>query len=213
MVDKNIYWKGAAIALILFLISVSIGYYLESIKYKQMTNEINALNLEIDSSSTMLLFVQTIGYNKSNCKTVTSALEPMSIQVSQLREKLERGKSNIFINYNNLRSLYYLTNLKLFLLTNENNLFCHNKKNTILFFYNADNVCPSCVVQGKILNDIKKDFKEELYIFAFPYDIENPAALNMLKAYYTIKSAPSVVINGEILNGLQSEKKIRQKLK
>ena len=214
MVDRSIYWKGALLAILLFIASIAIGYYVEVVKYQEMLAHLNELNLEIDSSSTILLFTQSLPNTSSveECKAIVSGLDPLGSQVELLRTSLEEGKGNVFLNYGNLRGMYFLTNLKLFLLTERYKKVC-GFKDTILFFYNFYTDCPRCAVQGRILDEVKKKCGNDVYIFAFPLDVSKPSVLNVLKNYYGVTSAPTIVVNDKVLSGVHSADEIYKYLR
>ncbi len=214
MVDRSIYWKGALLAILLFIASIGIGYYVEVVKYQEVLANLNELNLEIDSSSTILLFSQALpNVSAANeCKAIVSGLDPLGSQVELLRESLEEGKGNVFLNYENLRGMYFLTNLKLFLLTERYKKVC-GPKDTILFFYKFYTDCPRCAVQGRILDTVKAKCGNNVYIFAFPLDVDKPSVLNVLKNYYGATDAPILVVNDKKLEGVQSAQTIYKYLK
>lgn len=210
MVDRSIYWKGAVLALILFILSIGIGYYVEIDRTNKIRNAINELNVAIDSSSTTILFIQSTK-NKANCNAVKSAVYDLWQETNKLRDTLEEQNINILISPAELRNLYYLTNFKLYLLTKEYKDVCQQNLSNILFFYTAFRDCPECKVQGNIL-DLIREKCNNVAVFAFPLDVKGLSPLNAIASYYNITTAPTLVIDDEKFDFLLNETNIKEKI-
>ncbi|MEM4295193.1 MAG: hypothetical protein QXS91_00035 [Candidatus Anstonellales archaeon] len=210
MVDKSIYWKGAAVALILFIISIGIGYYIEVDRTNKIRDTINELNIAIDSSSTTILFIQSTK-NKANCVALKSAVYELWQETNKIRNTLEDQNINILISPNELRNLYYLTNFKLYLLTREYKEVCQQNLSNILFFYVAFKDCPECKVQGNVL-DVIREKCDNAAVFAFPIDVKGLSPLNVIVSYYNITSAPTLIIDDKKFDTLLNEASIKEKI-
>jgi hypothetical protein len=74
----------------------------------------------------------------------------------------------------------------------------------MLYFYSESN-CPRCVDQGVILSFYKNIYQDQLLIF--PIDVslvDQEPIIAMLEEYYSISEYPSIVLNGEVHQGLVS---------
>jgi hypothetical protein len=208
-IDRSIYWKGALLAFLLFIFSLLIGYYIELDKTERIKNTINSINLAIDSSSTMMFFIQQTK-SKKDCQALSIGINELWMETNRLRNQLEEQNTNVMIKNDELKTFYYLTNIKLFLLTRDYQDVCQKNFSNILFFYTAFVSCPECSVQGKILDEIRDECKGSVAVFAFPIDVKNIIALNLIQSYYNITKVPSLVINEKKYEGLLSKNEIKK---
>ena len=110
-----------------------------------------------------------------------------------------------------LKQDYSLLSIRQWLLLKQVKEKCSKNINIILFFYsNKDNSTES-ESQGYVLDYLYEKYPDNLVIYAFDFDEDNPA-LNTIKSIYEIKIAPSVVVNEKRLSGLQSKEKIERLL-
>ena len=207
--DRSIYLKGAILAFSLFLLSLLVGYYVELDKTEKIKKAINNINIAIDSSSTIIFFIHQTK-SKKDCQALTIGIKELWMETNRLRNQLEEQDANILIKNEDLKSLYYLTNLKLFLLTRDYKEICQKDFSNILFFYTAFVSCPECNVQGKVLDEIRNVCEGNVAVFAFPLDVKDIIALNVIQSYYNITRAPALVINEKKYEKLMSKEEIRK---
>jgi hypothetical protein len=199
MVDRSIYWKGFLAALFLFIISLGIGYYIENERTTRIRDTINDINLAIDSSLTTLIFIQSTKDTK-NCAALKSAVYSLWAETNKLRDIIEEQRTNVLISPKSLNTYYYLTNLKLYLLTKDYKQTCQQNLSNILFFYTAYKDCAECKVQGQLLDELRYICKDKIAVFAFPVDAQEVSALNVIISYYNITKVPSLVVDDKLIS-------------
>jgi len=207
-VKKELYLKAALATLALFILSVSVGYYVEAQNYSSL--EAKLADIE-DSTQTALLvnlFMQTHNLS-SMCNALETELSEVEKETYAVYTQLEQNKgSNILTNYDSLRKKYFLMNMQFYLTLRAYKQSCNDSVlQPILFFYNSQNDCPECVAQGKVL-DVLRQRCSNYRVYAFPNDVEEIRMIKTFKAYYHITTAPSLVVNDQTITGIQSEQQV-----
>ncbi|HII38884.1 TPA: hypothetical protein HA318_02685 [Candidatus Micrarchaeota archaeon] len=210
-VRKDIYLKAALVAIALFAISLSVGYYVEAQNYSALENKLSDIEDSTQTAMLVNLFMQTHD-STSMCPALESELNDVEAETYAVYSQLEQNKgANILTNYDALRKKYFLMNVRFYLMLRAYKQSCANTAlKPILFFYDSQNDCPSCVAQGKVLDSLRQKC-ENYKVYAFPNDVPDIRMIKAFKTNYHITTAPSLVINDETLNGLQSEQQILSK--
>ncbi|MBI5036130.1 hypothetical protein HZC09_02190 [Candidatus Micrarchaeota archaeon] len=103
-----------------------------------------------------------------------------------------------------LKRDYMVQQIRDFLLVQKINGQCSERISTLLYFYTSP--CAECTEQGKVGPPLKQKHPG-LMIYAFDVDL-GVAAVDALRKAYSITEYPSLVLNGETLEGFQSMGKI-----
>jgi hypothetical protein len=114
---------------------------------------------------------------------------------------------------------YYLDQKKRF---NENEILymafltkvkkeCELNTTIISFFYKNSAECKTCDDQSFVLTDIKREFQEEVSVFAYDVDldVEN---VHLLSKFYGVNEYPCIVINEQMSCGIQDKNFIMQRI-
>ena len=140
-----------------------------------------------------------------------AGLVDLNNQLNSFGDKLtylESISSPNDLNVDNLYNYYTVLEVKHFLFINEVNQKCDEKYPTILFFYKND--CPSCKMQGLTLTALKQS-SPDVMIYSFNSHSDSKV-VSTLKQMYDVSTAPSLVLNGEKVEGLQSREQISEEL-
>jgi len=207
-VKKGLYLKAALAALALFIISVSVGYYVEAQNYSALETKLADIEDSTQTALLVNLFMQT--HNSSSmCGALETELSDVERETYAVYTQLEQNKGmNILTNYDSLRKKYFLMNMRFYLTLRAYKQSCADSNlQPILFFYNAQNDCPECVAQGKVLDSLRQRCSN-YRVYAFPNDVEQISMIKTFKAYYHVSSAPSLVVNDQTITGIQSEQQV-----
>lgn len=209
-VKRNILAKAAILTAILFAISIYVGYQIESGSYSQTEARIAELEEGIENSLLFSMFLRT--HNQSSiCPVLRDQLDETAQRTYNLYGELEESRStSVFRGYDQLRSKYFLANMRFYLMLREYSQACGDySAKPILFFYSTYNDCPSCVAQGRVLDSVREECPNAK-VYAFPADVEEIAMIKTFKSYYGITQTPSLVINDRKYDSLLSKEEIKQ---
>ncbi|MCD6279807.1 hypothetical protein J7J26_03495 [Candidatus Micrarchaeota archaeon] len=223
MVNKNTYLIAGIITLTLVIISLYVGYNVEVNTYNQLHDQMLENSMEGESYLLLTNFLEDkeIHGNNDNmtdtCKILKSMLDKQSAETSSLYNQVYRLETSTIISdkkkYNLLRKQYFLANFRLYLSYKSYIEKCganNDNLQLILFFYTAEEECPDCIVQGRVLDTLRQNCKN-VRVFAFPTDV-NMNLLDVMKMSYKIDRDPTVIIDNKdvIFEGLTSYAQIRR---
>jgi hypothetical protein len=207
-VSRNILAKAAIVTIILFAVSIFVGYQIESSSYANSEARISELEQGMENSLLFTMFLQT-HHDASVCAVLRDQLEETAQHTYNLYGELEQSEStSVFRGYEGLRSKYFLANMRFYLMLREYSQACNDTSvKPILFFYSAYNDCPACVAQGRVLDSVRAECPNAR-VYAFPADVEEISMIKTFKSYYRITSTPVLVINDQKYGSLVSKERI-----
>ncbi len=138
-----------------------------------------------------------------------ASLMPLSEQLYTLGTRLDfmenrLGKNNAEVI--RLKQYYSLLEIRHWLYLSRINEICNQSSVLILYFYSNLGDCPRCEEQGYVLSYLHDKY-DSLMIYSLDLNMEN-VVLETIKKNYDIKTAPSLVINGDIHEGFNSRNQI-----
>ncbi|MDO8628217.1 MAG: hypothetical protein Q7R56_00500 [Nanoarchaeota archaeon] len=216
MVERKIYWKQHGLALIItiiiFSIGILIGIQLTETRVTELQTKNQAQKADFESLQLQYAFLNTQPHNKS-CIAFSKALERNVYDLENTRIKVEQylQSSSNTEELTQLKRDYSLAEIRYWLLAEQAQQECNSNIISILYFYQKDELCNDCSGQGYILTELKDQFKEKLLIFSFDIDLEEPL-VDILQETYNITKGPTLVINGETYQELQTTTTIKKLL-
>jgi len=205
-ISWNRYFSVLLLTLLIFLIGFLITQRISSRTSEQITgiqkefrNYILSLNLQSEIASEYICKVDVFQLTKEK--------SDLGKKIDVLEKNL--GKNNPIVQ--DLKKDYSLLSLRQWLLVKKVKKGCNRDINIILFFYSNKVNASESESQGYVLDYIYEKYPDEVVIYAFDIDEDNPA-LNTLKNIYEVDIVPSVIINDKLFVGLQSRAKIRSSL-
>ncbi len=187
------------ITTLIFLVGLLAGNYLSSIQSNILNDMRNDIYAEVASSEALYSFMADDPCN-TDISSFSGHLDKMNDRLKLAEEKV--GWKAI----ENLKSYYFATEIKHFLLVGAMNEKCKSKYTPLFYFYSNER-CAYCLEQGIVLSDLKAS-NTNLMVYAF--DAYNPSTLvSSLKVKYNVTELPAVVIDGVTYSGFQSKDKLK----
>ncbi|MEW5996140.1 MAG: thioredoxin family protein [Candidatus Micrarchaeota archaeon] len=212
-VSRNILAKAAIITILLFAISIFVGYQIESNSYAATEARLSDMEQDMENTLLFTLFLQT--HNDSSvCTVLNEQLNETAQHAYNLYGELEESRSTsvFFGGYNELREKYFLANMRFYLMLREYSQACNDTSvKPILFFYSAYNDCPACVAQGRVLDQVRAECPNAR-VYAFPADVEEISMIKTFKSYYRITSTPVLVIDDQKYGTLLTKDQIESRI-
>lgn len=205
-ISWNRYTSIFLMTLLIFVIGVLVSQRLSSqtseeiLKtQKQVRNYLLSLNLQSDIASEYI------------CRVNVFELTKEKVNLGQQIEILEKnlGKDNEIVA--ELKQDYSLLSIRQWLLVKQVKEKCDKDINIILFFYSNTINPTESESQGYVLDYFYEKYPDDVVIYAFDIDEDDPA-LNTIKAIYGVSKPPSIVINERLFTGFQSKGTIKSLL-
>ena len=211
-ISRGTYLKAGIATFLLFAVSLSIGYWLETQEYSQLESRISALNDQSETSFLMMFFLSSAQNTSSMCGVLRAELNESEAEAYSLYLALEsEGGASVIRNYEELRRSYFLANTRYYLLLRQYIDTCDDPlPQPILFFYYTNLECPECIAQGKVLDQVRYECPNT-YVFAFPADADLKM-VDVFTTYYGVEGAPSLVLGETAYNGLTTKEEIKAKI-
>ncbi|MBD3155244.1 MAG: hypothetical protein GF368_01150 [Candidatus Aenigmarchaeota archaeon] len=201
-ISWNKYFSVFLLTLFIFIIGFLIAQRISSRTsiqvtetQKELRNYILSLNLQSEIASEYIC--------KVNVFQLTKEKSELGKRIDVLEKNL--GKDHKIVE--DLKQDYSLLSLRQWLLVKKVKEECDRSINIIIFFYSNKLNSSESESQGYVLDYIYEKYPDDVVIYAFDIDEENPA-LKTLKDIYEVKTSPSVIFNDKLLTGFQSKEKL-----
>ena len=201
--NKGRYIQALLITVSIFALGVFIGFYISEIRIREMLSSYDYLRLKITGA-----ILQANILEGELCKyDVLGITGKEKVELGRQIEEMEsiRGKADKEIL--RLKEDYSLLSINQLLLLEKWKNECNKNVSIILFFYSNINNATKSEEQGFVFDYIYSKYPDRVSIYAFDFDIDNPA-VNVLKKKYDIRIVPTVVINEKVYPDFQSREKI-----
>lgn len=197
--------EALIITLSIFLLGIFLGYYISDFRIKEMFSTYDEIKNKISGAILQAKILEGEICNYDVLKEMGKEKLELGREVAML-ENL-RGKNDVYVL--RLKEEYELLLINHLLLIQTWKEKCGKNVTIIIFFYsNRENVTES-ENQGFVLDHIYEKYPEKVTIYAFDFDIENPA-IAALKKKYGITFVPTLVINEKVYPGFQDMEKIKK---
>jgi hypothetical protein len=222
---RSILLIAIVLSIVIYLLGVFSGLYANKVleikvgedigkveeNVSLLKNYIDTYALDLKNVLLLQLFIDNI---EDSCKfsdlyidNLHTQLEPFWTKLPSRLEAYERSTTEYPDEYNSLKREYTRLSLRIWL-TTQNSI---NRCNTsdfipILYFYSRD--CEECVEQGEIFDEFKEAMlKRNKRVIVFPIDLLfEDDTVYLLKQYYEIESAPTIVINNKAFRNMVLDK-------
>tara|TARA_Y100000034_G_C6856979_1_gene389590 strand:- start:132 stop:800 length:669 start_codon:yes stop_codon:yes gene_type:complete len=207
----DVFWKAAIFTLIVFLLGVSLGYFMEGNRIKNIRDEYKQVEVEWADAKLLNSYFQTL--NPFLCDASVKENLEFADRVYEEGLKLEKYEKSNKLNGRLLvdKQRYALLKVEFWL----NSILIKNKcsvKYVNLIYFYKDNADGKERVeqetQSVILKELKDKYGSNLMLIPLPLDL-NISMINVMKNAHGISKSPSLLINEKIkLEGVYSLEKL-----
>lgn len=198
------YFYTFVITALIFVTAMYISDYFSNGKISQLKIMGDKISMDILSSETQFSLLA-----ESSCKNIGD--NTLSIEVGQLGDKLSYAEEKMGTDdpdFKNLKTFYYLLEIKDYLLMKKISEKCNDKTAFILYFY-SNKSCTDCENEGYVLTKLHEMYPQ-IRIYSFDYDFDIPT-IETLKSIYGIENKlPALYINGKVTYGLKTIDEIKK---
>ncbi|MBT7902638.1 hypothetical protein HN587_02170 [Candidatus Woesearchaeota archaeon] len=197
-----------AVTTLIFVGGIILGNYFAG----QKLTELGYLGQEL-RTDTLAIEIQYDLAEANPCGNMPNT--PLADQLYELATKLDYMENRLGEDNQDvidLKEYYMMLELRHWMFNKKINEECGESRSLILYFYSNQKDCPECSQQGFILTWLRHNYPENVLVYAFDYDIENPA-LDTVKNMYGVTGSPALVINSDTFNGFVSKAELEQVVK
>jgi hypothetical protein len=195
---KRIFLKAALITLIVFSVGFLFGYYLDSVRFGFIEDEMLKSSVASESFIVSQAYLQD---HPDYCRLTELRLPQMARDVEQMGVDIGSfSEKSIFINYTILEQRYFIYEIRAWMSAEEYKTRCNKNITTILFFYKKNDT--QSMNEGIVLTSIREDRNKygKVMIFSFDKDFDEPS-LALVREDFNVTLTPALIINKKKYEG------------
>jgi len=197
----NIFVKAALLTTFVFITGIVFGLWISEEKVGKLEQEITIMNEEIQNTNLQFMISDVLENNLS-CKYLEKQALLLADKATALGKEIEKYEDSQKISEKGLMEMkkrYVSTLVQDWLMVEKIKKNCGSDYTTILYFYKRGN-CNECGNQGTVLTYLREKSNEQMMVY--PIDKDTQLYLvSLLLDMYNITTYPSIVVNGETING------------
>jgi len=209
--QKSVIVQAGILTIIVFTIGILVGIWLDNLRLEEIEKRITEIDIDWNDARLQNMYYQAF-MNSMDCDSAISANLEFADRIYQEGLKIERYEEvNRFTPSLVLEKKRYVL-LQLQFWMNSINLrkLCNANYSTLLYFYSHydESKFVQQDLQSAVLIELIHKCGPKLIAVPLPIDMDI-ATIEIIKSQYNIKSAPSLLINEDILlEGLRGESEI-----
>ncbi|MFH1424472.1 MAG: hypothetical protein ABIG20_02190 [archaeon] len=201
-IDKKKYITILSATTLIFLVGIMLGQQIAEARINEVIQFEDALGEE---ALALDLKKELLAENICEIDVLDSFREKnvLGERLSLLEARLGSDDQQV----QKLKNKYSLLSIQQYLLVKQYKEECDDSVSIILFFYSNEDAKAESKAQGGALDYVYSRHPDDTVIYAFDINIKNPATTSLMELN-NIKSAPSVVINGALHQGVLSASEV-----
>jgi thiol-disulfide isomerase/thioredoxin len=186
------------ISSLIFIVGVSIGNYTSDRKYQGLQSELSDLRMQSMSMDVQYNLLAENPCTLTNGTYLLSELTELASKLDYLENLYSRKDPSIL----RLKLHYSILQIQHWMFLRKAKEQCNTSYDLILYFYSNEN-CDDCDTQGVVLTAFRKKYNDEVRVYAFDKDLDDPA-LRTLVDRYALTETPSIIYNDQVYSGFVS---------
>ena len=191
---KHLFMVTFFVTAMIFIIGILLGMKFDDMRADNGNELLVQASLDAESYVVQSDFLNAFG--SKSCSVMEPRFDALQFELANLGEKLTDYDSKKMAEtqtFYNLKKKYFIQEASALVLTKKLVDECSPSSMNIIYFYKIDD--PESLKQGYALDKLF-ELKNNTHIFSFDVDFDEPT-LNMLKEFYNVTEAPTIVINFE----------------
>lgn len=206
--QKDIFFKSAAITAVIFAIGISVGVFLDNSRLEEVQGKLTQIDT-FWNDARLQTSLQDLFNQSISCSNSIKANLEFNDRIFKEGQKIQRfEETNRFAPTLLLeKSRYALLQTQFWFNSINIRNRCNADYNTLVYFYSHYNetVAIEQKLQSAVLLDLKERCGQKVMLIPLPLDL-NITTIDLLVDNYKIRKTPTILINETILlEGLQAE--------
>ena len=212
MVRSGIIVNSLILTILIFAFGILVNYGLDFVRIDTIADVMT--QHEIDTTAYLVEQEFTDLFGGNRCEIMNNRIANLKEEIRQVGADLGTYSRFSFFkkkDYDYLKRKYFLLELRFLTLIEQLNKECNRPYIPIVFFYEIDD--DASERQGFILEDISKEFEQEVVVLALDKDYEDEPLVQLLAAKYNVTIAPTIILADEKKEGLVSGSVLRASIR
>lgn len=207
MVAKDVFWKAFVLTLVIFVIGVFVGMWIDNSRVEEVREEYKGMEISSNDARMQSLYYRIFRNSSNFCEPAIQENLRFSDRVyaEGLRideyEKINKLAPSLIMD----KRRYVLLKLQFWFNCIELKRDCNASYSNVVYFYSHYNTTMQENVQSVALMELKNKCGSSMMLIPLPVDLDI-ATIDIIKGQYNITVTPTILIDEEVkLEGLQSE--------
>jgi len=198
---KNILLRSLLLTILIFAIGILLNHVFDAFRISIIEDVMISHEIDSEAYRVERFFTETFGGEK--CEIMVARISDLKKEIRKVGEDLGSYSRFSFFrrtDYDYLKRKYFLLELRFLSLIQKLNKECDKPYLPIVFFYEIDQ--DASERQGFILQDLSKDYDQQLIILTLDKDYKDEPLVKLLADNYNVTAAPTLIIDGQPQTGL-----------
>jgi thiol-disulfide isomerase/thioredoxin len=208
--DAKLLISALIITTLIFIGGVFTGATISRQKLGTLEERMLEITRNVQNFQLQFMFIDVLGEN-ATCPLLASTLADLNEDSYEMGLRLTNydpaNEMESLEDYTTLKKEYSRTLIGYWLLSKKLGQSCEQNASTIVYFYSKN--CKDCDSQGFVLDYMKKKYGDNIMIFALDADLDEPS-LQAIKKHYSVTEYPSLIVDGQLYNGLINRDKLEE---
>ncbi|MEM3154069.1 MAG: hypothetical protein QW165_00685 [Candidatus Woesearchaeota archaeon] len=198
---KTILLRSLLLTILIFTTGILINHVFDVFRISIIEDVMIAHEIDTEAYRVEQFFTETFG--GEHCEIMVSRIADLKQEIRKVGEDLGSYSRFSFFrkkDYDYLKRKYFLLELRFLALIEKLNRECDKPYLPIIFFYEIDQ--DESERQGFILQDLSKDYEQQLIVLTLDKDYKDEPLVNVLVKNYNVTESPTLIIDGIPQTGL-----------
>ncbi len=197
----QILWRSLILTLLIFAVGILLNHLFDFFRISTIESVMITHEIDTEAYRVERFFTETFGGEK--CEIMIGRIADLKTEIRKVGEDLSSYSRFSFFrrkDYDYLKRKYFLLELRFLALIQRLNKECGKPYLPIIFFYEIDQ--DESERQGFILEDLSKDYEQELIVLTLDKDYKDEPLVSLLARSFNVTKAPTLIIDGIPRTGL-----------
>ncbi len=212
VIQSDVFWKAGLVTMVIFLLGVYTGYWLDSGRVEQIRKEYKEMDIRWGDAKLQAMYYNVFKNSSNFCGPAieenlkfADRIYEDGVRIEQY-EKINKLTPSLITE----KTQYILLKLQFWLNSIELKKTCNANYINLVYFYSHYKGTIQESVQGAVLLDLKNKCGRNLMLIPLPLDL-NITTIDIIKEQYGIEKTPTILIDENIkLEGFQTKNELEK---
>jgi hypothetical protein len=195
---QYVFLTGFILTTLIFTLGYALSYAMDFIRMDEVVTTIQGYELTSQAYLIEQDLLETMGGDR--CEVLNGRIRTLRTDIKDVGGDLTKYGVKSALNkrdFDYLKRKYFLLELEFYNLVASLNSECGKQYFPIIFFYRIDD--ESSQQQGFVLDDLTRDYRNEIVTLSFDGDYTDEKTVQILKSRFNITSYPTIIIDNSVV--------------
>lgn len=212
VIQSDVFWKAGVVTLIIFLLGVYVGYWLDTNRVEQIRREYQEMDIKWSDARVQTMYYSTFNNLSGFCEPAIEWNLKFADDVYEEGLRIERYEkiNKLSPSLITEKKRYVLLKLQFWMNCIELKEKCNANYTNLIYLYSHYKGTMEEKVQAAVLLDLKNACGKNMMLIPLPIDLDI-TTIGILKEQYGVERTPAILIDEKIkLEGLQTREELEK---